>query len=82
MVITSGWIWTRCAAGHWRLGLRLRPGHSSLSDVSDVAGMSLPDQADMLVSEGVEASAYARWAETLVSDCACGWAKGLSWCCF
>jgi hypothetical protein len=41
------------------LGLRLRPeplrpGHSSSSsDVSGVVGMSLLEQADMLVSEGV-----------------------------
>ena len=53
LVITSGWICTRCAAGALRSwGLGLRPGHSS-SDVSGVVGMSLLEQADMLVSEGV-----------------------------
>jgi hypothetical protein len=60
LLITSGWICTRCAAGALRscswglqLGLRLRPGHSSSSEVSGVVGMSLLEQADMLVSEGV-----------------------------
>jgi hypothetical protein len=60
LLITSGWICTRCAAGALRswswgleLGLRLRPSHSSSSDVSGVVGMSLLEQADMLVSEGV-----------------------------
>ena len=53
LVITSGWICTRWAAGALRSwGLGLRPGHSS-SDVSGVVGMSLLEQADMLVSEGV-----------------------------
>ncbi len=53
LVVTSGWICTRWAAGALRsLGLGSRPGHSS-SDVSGVVGMSLLEQADMLVSEGV-----------------------------
>lgn len=53
LVITSGWICTRWAAGALRSrGLEPRPGHSS-SDVSGVVGMSLLEQADMLVSEGV-----------------------------
>jgi hypothetical protein len=60
LLITSGWICTRCAAGALRscscglvLGLRLRPGHSSSSDVSGVVGVSLLEQAEMLVSKGV-----------------------------
>ena len=63
LLITSGWICTRCAAGAFRscrLEWRLRPGHSSplsssssSSDVSGVVGVSLLEQADILVSEGV-----------------------------
>jgi hypothetical protein len=60
LLITSGWVCTNCAAGalqscSWglQLGLRLRPGHSSSSDVSGIVGMSLLEQAGMLVSEGV-----------------------------
>ena len=43
-----------------RAGAKLRPGHSSSSSSSDVrgvVGMSLLEQADILVSEG-GASAY------------------------
>jgi hypothetical protein len=53
LVITNGWIFTCWATGALRSwGLGPRPGHSS-SDVSGVVGMSLLEQADMLVSEGV-----------------------------
>ena len=66
LLIMSGWICTRCAAGglpsRFGLGLRLRPGHSSSSDVSGVIGMSLLEQADMLVREGVGERVRARGA--------------------
>jgi hypothetical protein len=52
-VITRGWIITRRGEGTLRsFGLRSRPGQSS-SDVRGVVGMSMLEQADMLVSEGV-----------------------------
>ena len=66
VLIANGCIRTRCATEVLRscggLGLRLRPGHSSSSDVSGVVGMSLLEQADMLVSEGVGERVRARGA--------------------
>ena len=53
LVITRGWIFTRWAAGALQSsGLGSRPGQSS-SDVSGVVGISVLEQADMLVREGV-----------------------------
>ncbi|KAH8980056.1 hypothetical protein EDB92DRAFT_1820679 [Lactarius akahatsu] len=71
-VITSGWICTRWA-GLQSWELESRPGHSS-SDVSGVMGMSLLEQADILVNEGV--GERVRWRGLrlvlLLSKCGTG----------